>query len=537
MAFRKNPVGESTRKRIELLAEAGLAVAPRTHEVPNNTQGQSTRSTLARLVEMGLGRAESERKPLRLSPGVVRLGSQLASSGRWYDANLVRWSDGVMKPVGGWTPITNSEVGIGSPGNVSAGTPCLGTHDWAARDATHRVAFGCEPAVSGHPRIYFLKDNDFEQVNIPEPIDPTPLSGVRTYGMDNFGGDLVITMPYSGQLRYIDTSQSGVHVANVLANAPTGNVGVVVTPERYIVALGANRDANRIQWSSLADATQWDPNATGSTAGDLDLPTQGRIMAAKRSRGETLIWTETDLIALRYQGSPFTYGAFVVGRGGATSRRSMVVSGSEAYWMGRKNFWMYNGQVQRIPCPVSEHVFDNLNEAWQEVVWAEKRDEFSEITWHYPTITNVCDHYVTYNYELGVWYFGEIERSGGIDAGVTKYPVLMDNDGNLFWHENGDATGTEVPYAETGVIDVDQGLRNMYIDAIYPDAQTTGALRYKVFSADTPRGPWVEHGPFSVADEVELRIEARHLRFRVEQAAPGWRYGVPRIDARQTGER
>ena len=41
--------------------------------------------------------------PLQLPPGVHRNGTDFESSNRWRDASLVRWHDGSMRPVGGWT--------------------------------------------------------------------------------------------------------------------------------------------------------------------------------------------------------------------------------------------------------------------------------------------------------------------------------------------------------------------------------------------------------------------------------------------------
>ena len=40
--------------------------------------------------------------PLQLPPGVHRNGTDFESSNRWRDSNLVRWSDGSLRPVGGW---------------------------------------------------------------------------------------------------------------------------------------------------------------------------------------------------------------------------------------------------------------------------------------------------------------------------------------------------------------------------------------------------------------------------------------------------
>ena len=39
---------------------------------------------------------------LKIPPGVYRNGTDLQGEGRWRDVNLVRWHDGLMRPVGGW---------------------------------------------------------------------------------------------------------------------------------------------------------------------------------------------------------------------------------------------------------------------------------------------------------------------------------------------------------------------------------------------------------------------------------------------------
>ena len=45
---------------------------------------------------------------LRLPAGVARNGTEYQNKGRWIDAQLVRWFEGTMRPVGGWTPLQKS---------------------------------------------------------------------------------------------------------------------------------------------------------------------------------------------------------------------------------------------------------------------------------------------------------------------------------------------------------------------------------------------------------------------------------------------
>ena len=51
---------------------------------------------------------------LPLPPGVWRNGSKREAKGRYYDCNLIRWKNGKLKPIGGWSNI-NSTVLDGTP--------------------------------------------------------------------------------------------------------------------------------------------------------------------------------------------------------------------------------------------------------------------------------------------------------------------------------------------------------------------------------------------------------------------------------------
>lgn len=49
--------------------------------------------------------------PLEIPPGVFRNATQYQTAMRWYDCNLVRWVDGVVRPVGGWARFTLTPIG------------------------------------------------------------------------------------------------------------------------------------------------------------------------------------------------------------------------------------------------------------------------------------------------------------------------------------------------------------------------------------------------------------------------------------------
>ena len=49
--------------------------------------------------------------PLQLPPGIVRGANPDDTPGRWYDGSLVRWREGIMEPVGGWSRVTLTPLG------------------------------------------------------------------------------------------------------------------------------------------------------------------------------------------------------------------------------------------------------------------------------------------------------------------------------------------------------------------------------------------------------------------------------------------
>lgn len=475
--------------------------------------------------------AVSERIDLDVPPGFVRTGTPLSARKRWYSGSLVRWRDGVMQAVGGWEAAT-----LSGGGALSLGGRVRSELAWAGRDGNPFLALSTPTTI----RVY--RGEDLRQA----------YSGGTSFAatsMDNFGGDLVydVSAPNSG-INYLDTtgveSGNGFTLTNAvrsLGGSPVNNAGVVVTPERFVVALGADGDPSLVRWCSQGDPDVWDPLDT-NTAGDLNVPSNGGILAGRRGKGETLIWTETDLLAMRYTtasigGVPLIYAITNVGVGGAISHRSMVVSGSRAFWMGHRNFWQYNGYTSRLPCAVSDYVFQRLNYAEADKVWVMKLDDFSEVTWFYPSGNNTeCDGYVTFNYENGTWYFGDLGRAGGVGADLFPYPLLGDSANNTLWiHEKGSSHQGAQPFAETGILDIAKGKRLMFVDEIYPDDVTTGAM-FSLLASDSPDGAETEHGAYNAAAQINVRIEARHLRFRVELSADA-RYGLPRLDARQAGER
>ena len=71
-------------------------------------------------------------------------------------------------------------------------------------------------------------------------------------------------------------------------------------------------------------------------------------MQGIRTRGQTLIITDTDAHSAKYIGPPYVYGFDRVGTAcGAVSRMSAVDTDMGAFWMGQKGFFMFDGNSVR----------------------------------------------------------------------------------------------------------------------------------------------------------------------------------------------
>jgi hypothetical protein len=500
--------------------------------------------------------------PLALPPGVYRNGTEYQAVGRWYDCNLMRWFEGTMRPIGGWVPLQQSileEVeesvfeealapvvvsgvpramrawragpmrdawlGVGTHTSLMAFTQ--GTlHDITPAGLTPGIADSLIVAGAYGAGVYggqaYGVGNETQGAEVE----------ASSWQLDTFGDFLVGVLLGDGILYYWDPSTPET-VALPMDNAPTDCVGIVVTPERHVVALGAGGDGRRLVFASRETLDEWDPLAEGSTAGGFTLEGKGLLMAGRRGRSETLIWTEDALWALRFSGGILVYGLERVGEEcGPVSRHSMHVEGGQAIWMGQRAFFRYDGFVSAVPCEVSDDVFRDFNYAQRAKVVTVARSEFGEVTWYYPSaLSQENDRYVTWNSRENHWAVGVLSRTAGVDRQPFQYPVQADATGTLYEHEREFDYEGDTPFAESGPIQVGAGGRLMHMSQLVPDEANLGQTRVRLFSRQYPTGAERAYGPFSSAEPTPIRVLGRQVRLRIEGVeAEDWRVGIFRYE-------
>lgn len=487
--------------------------------------------------------------PLQIPPGVYRNGTDFQSSNRWRDANLVRWIDATMQPVGGWSArqtlnTTASRGAIGWQDLSADKWFAAGFHDGLIAMTASALVYDITPIdlVSGTVdaevnTAYGGGFYGFDDYGVERPDDGI-YSEATTWSLDNWGESLVACSTADGRLLEWDLDTEDVAVA--IANAPVNNLGLLVTEERVLFALGAGGNPRRVAWSDREDNTVWAALATNE-AGDIELQMSGQIMCGVRTRGQSLILSDTDAHSATYIGGQFVYSFQRVGSScGVISRKAAAAVDEGVFWMGRNSFHVYSGgAVQDLPCEVSDYVFNDINFGQISKVWAVSNQQFNEIWWFYPSsAATEIDSYVSYNYAERHWSIGSLTRTSGVDSGAFTYPIWMSKDGVAIDHEFGLSTEGEVAFAESGPITLGSGDTVMRATSLIPDEKTQGDVRAVFKTRFHPNDTERSYGPYSMSNPTSVRFTGRQVRMRVEAVRlSDWRVGVMRIDAVPGGRR
>ena len=404
---------------------------------------------------------------------------------------------------------------------------------------------------------------------------------IRLWSQANFGEDLIFG--HNESPLFLWKASDGVGTRATRLDQQVGATGVPVIQDevlisdlnRFVFCFGANdlgttsSNPMTVRWSDQENALDWTPSATNQ-AGDLILSNGSKIIAAKQSRQEILVWTDSALYALQYVGAPVVWTAQLVGENISTaSQNAVAYSNGVAYWMGRDKFYMYDGRTKPLKCDVRKFIFDDFNQEQFDGVFAGTNESYHEIWWFYCSNNSTSsDRYVVYNYLEGVWYYGTMARSAWLDSGLRNNPLAATYNYNLVNHEEGvddnetANTAAIAAYVTSAQFDLDDGHQFMYIDKILPDMRFDDSVSGAP-SATITLLPLASSGagyttPASVGgnasasvirsailpvevytDQIHTRIRGRQLSIKVESTAIGvtWQMGTPRIDMRPDGRR
>ena len=351
--------------------------------------------------------------------------------------------------------------------------------------------------------------------------------------------------------------------------------------QQFVIAYGANSyepgnpssafNPMLVRWSDQANPYQWIPQVTNQS-GEFALTNGSYIMAARATRQEILVWTDSCLYSQQYLGSPYVWGFQVLMDNiSVMSPNSMITVNNVTYWMGRDRFYMYSGRVEVLPCALRQYIFADINNDQAYQVFAGANESYNEVWWYYVSQSSsntIVDKYVIYNYLDRVWYYGNLNRSAWIQSGTQPYPIAADYNGRLLYHENGcdDQSTSEVlpidAYVQSSDFDIGDGHNFGFVWRILPDVNFNGSTANKPSVTMTVKPRQNSGTPYGRADnpqvqsannytnipqytiqefdgQVYTRLRGRQMAFRIESTGVGvaWQLGSPRIDIRPDGRR
>ena len=404
---------------------------------------------------------------------------------------------------------------------------------------------------------------------------------LRIWTHDNFGEDLLINVR-NADIYFWDASEINAlstratslatrAAALGLTGAPTVATKVLVSDiDRHILAFGTDaigdvgvQDPLLIRFSDQQNAFDWTPTVDNS-AGDLRLGSGSKIETAVETRQQILVFTDVSLYAMQFVGAPFTFGISMISEN--TTIRSplaVVAVDDSVYWMGKNEFYVYNGGVQKLPCTVRDYVFSDFNENQAEKCFAALNSAFSEVWWYYPSAASTeIDKYVVFNYVQNIWYVGSLNRTAWIDRGVYNLPIAASTDHYLYDHETGSDDGSTSPaqaitaYIESSQFDIGEGDQFSFVRRVIPDLtfrNSTAAapvVNMTLQSRNFPGGNYTNTDTSPVVrsaivpveqftQDANIRLRGRSMSLKVDSSTTGvaWRLGAPRIEIRPDGRR
>ena len=416
---------------------------------------------------------------------------------------------------------------------------------------------------------------------------PTGLSvGVVYYVVGSTGTTCNLSLTFGGAAINTSGTQSGTQTISArgidiaqlggASDCPTiQNTIFVADTSRFVFAFGCNdygstiQDPMLIRWSDQESVTNWTPSATNQ-AGSIRLSHGSEIVTVVQTRQEIVVWTDSSLYSLQYQGSPVVWSSQLLGDNiSIIGPNAAVVASGVIYWMGVEKFYKYDGRTQTMRCDLLRHIFQDINLAQASQVFAGTNEGFNEVWWFYCSQNSTAiDLYVIYNYSEDVWSYGTLGRTAWLDSGLRNHPIAATYSYNLVDHEQGnDDNQTGTPVAIAAVIgsaefDIDDGDHFGFVWRMLPDItfrgsdtaspqvtmtlipmQNAGSGYNSPISLGGNSDATVTRTSTSVIEQftgqVYVRVRGRQMIMQVEsnQLGCAWQLGSPRIDIKQDGRR
>jgi hypothetical protein len=375
----------------------------------------------------------------------------------------------------------------------------------------------------------------------------------RIWSLEPYG-NLLLANPSGGGIYQFDPTVSPSYQrAQRVANAPLSVRSIFVTPERFLMALGADNDPMKIRWPDQNVITEWNPTEVNS-ANIRRLQEGSRLMGGcGLADGLSAVLTDTALYRFQYTGGNFIFSSELAGTNcGLISPLALVAHQGVAFWMSPSGFLMWGGGGSPQPITNSEDVREwvrlNIRTAGYEFkANAHLNTRFNEIWWFFvPNGQEEPSYYVAVSLQDFSWVTGTMVRcSGTFFKGSDQRPLLGGADGWVYQHEDGvDADGELMPsFLKRAPLRVQNGGRISEILGVRNDFhRQIGEVSIEIQTYDQLNEGVIDTEKTSFdpgEDMVDFRIGGRIADFTIKSAELGgdFRLGEPQLEVRIGGRR
>jgi hypothetical protein len=390
------------------------------------------------------------------------------------------------------------------------------------------------------------------------------------------------TTAYSGEYQITVTSTTTFTYTLLASTTSPASVAGTYAVQNYS---GGAFNPMLIRWADVnADIGPkpevWKPQLA-NTAGFLFVKEGSKIITGANVRQETLVWTNTSLSTIQFLGTAEVFSLQLLSSDTNIMGPNAFASvNNNMYWMGTDNFFVYDGRVNVLKCPLLRYVFNDINREQAQLVYGGTNKEFNEVIWFYcsggAAPSSIIDRYVIYNYRDDVWYYGQLNRTTWVDAGINTFP-LATSGGYIYSHENGPNDGQPLgaaplainSFIESAFMDIDEGEFYMLTKRVIPDvdfatsetvdpvtgATLTPAVDMQVAVTKFPgaatsttdvAGTTLTRGVTTSSatidqytNQVFIRARGRQMNFKISSNTVGtqWQLGDARVDAQPDGLR
>ena len=458
-------------------------------------------------------------------------------------------SDGGFTTIGGyWTlgtgwSLTGSDIKASAVNSDLTQSISLGAGAWAILDFDVSIASGSVYAFWGTTTIKAAIGSS----GTYKEVFYTGNGGSQTFKLT--GGGL------NGAVDNVSVKQ--LMSANLIPNQPAKVGSTFVTPERILVAVGStdgngNYDPLRVSWTDTGNNQTWTGSAS-NLAGNFTLSNGTYLVRGISMQNENVILGNDMIYTMRFTSDPTTVFNFdLVGTGcGLISPNAVCEARGRLYWLSPSGqFFAYGGgQLEPIVSSVRREMFSNLAWVQHDKIYAWHNSAYNEVWWSYPDERdgNEVSRYIIYSYTNGTWSLGTFNRSSWCDAGSYQYPLAVDTDGNIWFHEKGYSDdGSARSWSLTsGWFDIGDGDKHLLINGMYPDAEDLQGGYNVTFTTQIRDARGTNERAYSSQNitnntgRVDVRAtgQVAKITWSATDAPSFYRQGTPSIDINPTSRR